>query len=453
MMEKMDYNTIKTIAKERGINTTDLLAMSAGRDPFNIGKPAEIKQARWAYNIWCDMGRPENVHLRRIYYWFVSQKNPTRYSGERFMNQKKDWQHLAESFAAARILNLIPFHSIADHKHPTPEVNLVVGEDQDIRIDSNTCWSGDIPPDRIRVSIDDVFLRDSEIYYDSLEPLLDLGKRLPYHIEIWVEKSTLSDVFMNVKRKYPMINIQEGEGELSYTRVLDLIKRMKKYNKPVRIFYISDFDPMGYNMPNSIARKIEFFMDQEGIELDVKLNPLILTKEQCIKYNLPRIPLKDTESKKEQWENKQGEGATELDALEALHPGKIGLLIESAISPYYPEEFVGAWADYVHEYHNAIRDFNFSLDECIDELIKPIERDIKEKLLEAVGDKNIPYVLDVAAAKKELDEKLDDLIEPTPEPPAEPGNWLFDSVRGYEEQIGFYKKYARGELNESLHRG
>ena len=84
---------------------------------------------------------------------------------------------------------------------------------------------------------------------------------------------------------------------------------------PVRVIYLSDFDPGGQNMPKTVARKVEFTIARFGLDVDVQLIPLALSAEQCRRYKLPRTPIKETERRKDAFEKKHGEGATELDAL------------------------------------------------------------------------------------------------------------------------------------------
>ena len=76
-------------------------------------------------------------------------------------------------------------------------------------------------------------------------------------------------------------------------------------------------------MPVSIARKIEHILRREGHDLDILLDPLLLTAEQVEHFDLPRIPIKDSDQRKGQFEARHGTGAVELDALEAIHPASL----------------------------------------------------------------------------------------------------------------------------------
>jgi hypothetical protein len=87
--------------------------------------------------------------------------------------------------------------------------------------------------------------------------------------------------------------------------------------KPTRIFYSGDFDPAGDSMPVAVARQIEFWLQDYAPGADIKLTPLALTRDQVITYQLPRIPIKESDARKAGFEERYGAGAVELDALEA----------------------------------------------------------------------------------------------------------------------------------------
>jgi hypothetical protein len=155
----------------------------------------------------------------------------------------------------------------------------------------------------------------------------------PYAIELWCEKSTMNDVFEPLARRRN-VTVITGLGELSHTHCVWHVQRVLAHRKRARIIYISDFDPSGDGMPVSVARKIEFLLRRDGHDLDIRLDPLVLTQQQVARYGLPRIPIKDADLRKSRFEQRFGEGATELDALEALHPGELARIVETAIDRY-----------------------------------------------------------------------------------------------------------------------
>jgi hypothetical protein len=60
-----------------------------------------------------------------------------------------------------------------------------------------------------------------------------------------------------------------------------------------------------------------------------------LTREQAQQFNLPRIPIKESDLRRKGFEERNGEGAVELDALEALHPGELASLVPRAYSALF----------------------------------------------------------------------------------------------------------------------
>jgi len=162
-----------------------------------------------------------------------------------------------------------------------------------------------------------------------------LAKLLPIHIEIWVEKSTAADLLETIAKKYN-INIVTSMGDISLTAVWQFTKRIANCNKPIRIFYISDFDPAGENMPISVARKIEFLLRQHKLsrKLDLKLRSLMLTRRQCKKLDLPGIPLPENVKGNYSFTRYHGRTVTELHALEVARPGYICKLVDDQLKRY-----------------------------------------------------------------------------------------------------------------------
>ena len=70
-------------------------------------------------------------------------------------------------------------------------------------------------------------------------------------------------------------------------------------------------------MPVAVAHQIEFWLQDYTPGADINLTPLALTRDQVITYQLPRIPIKESDARKAGFEERYGAGAVELDALEA----------------------------------------------------------------------------------------------------------------------------------------
>ncbi|GHO68054.1 hypothetical protein KSC_069460 [Ktedonobacter sp. SOSP1-52] len=81
-------------------------------------------------------------------------------------------------------------------------------------------------------------------------------------------------------------------------------------------------------MPVAMARELEYFVRMRQVEQDIRLFPLVLTAGQVQEYRLLRTPIKESERRRSEFEHRYGEGATELDALEAIAPGALARIEE-----------------------------------------------------------------------------------------------------------------------------
>ena len=258
------------------------------------------------------------MHLRRIHYRLVSQEAPILLpTGEDYVNTRRCWAFLCAAAKGARYAGLVKIDDFIDQRNPEADERL---------------------PDVVNGNLEiyaarrDLRIEIPETLPSPALALLGECPTQPYHVEIWAEKSTVNDVLEPLADIYGL-NLQTSLGEISLTGCRELAERMTANGgRPVRIIYVSDFDPAGQSMPVATARKIEWLIRHSGEDLDVQLQPIVLTYDQCIEYELPRTPLKETERRAGSFEARFGEGATELDALEALHPGELQRILSVKLS-------------------------------------------------------------------------------------------------------------------------
>ena len=216
----------------------DLLALSPAHDPFYVGSPSDQEKAKWIAEIYEQMGKPEKCHIRRVHYWIVGRADVKKPDGALYENTDKDWEFLLEASAKARYLGLIPLDKIVDRRNP--EVMRHV-----------SYWKDENPQEELdKYTSNKIADMVAEKFY-----CFNPANVQAYHIEVWEEKSTMLDVTDPVCEMFG-VNHQAGLGELSITAVWNLMTRVLEAKKPVRIFYISDFDPAGEGMPISVGRKI-----------------------------------------------------------------------------------------------------------------------------------------------------------------------------------------------------
>lgn len=247
---------------------------------------------------------------------------------------------------------------------------------------------------------------------------------------------------------------------MSITHCWKLIQRALASQRPVRILYISDFDPAGRGMPVACARKIEFFIQRDDLSLDVQLRPVALTPEQCAHYRLPRTPIKD-EARAERFETLHGEGATELDALEALQPGELLRILEHEIQRYYDPQLqrrITRTANQFQRSLSAVRaevvsqhaDEHDAIEAEHDDLIEQCNATLAQyqEPLQQVEDRFRDLQATIIDELDDATPDLDAIEWPEPKEGDEDDDPLFDSTRDYLDQVARYKEHQGKSTTE-----
>jgi len=468
-----NYNALKQAAAENGVRVGELLALAPANDPFYTGRPSELAASQWFANLWAEFGYGHGVHLRRIHYQIVSQDPPLKMpNGRTYENTLKCWNYLNNAAKWARYLDAVPGESFVDRRNPeaiiyrhfykpddwdyqdpTPGINVQDTEDWEYyrvpEIPELPTLPTDLPePPSLQVSG----------YY---------GIQQPYLVEVWAEKTTMNDVLLPLCEQYS-VNLVTGAGELSITAVISFLDRVAESGLPARILYVSDFDPAGMGMPISVARKIEYYLRKGSYNLDIALEPIVLTSDQVQAYNLPRVPVKDSDRRKANWQRDYGKGQTELDALEALHPGELHNIVEQAILNYFDPTLP-------QRSRKTRRSLDWYLWDVRDDILNDNAREMDilktqyAKIQEDYSATRARFAEITAALQEELDTYIArmeslrndgedlysklyaelndvevDLSEyplPDPDLPAEADDLLYDSIRSYARQLTYYKAH------------
>lgn len=429
----LEYQDIRALAAELGCPADDLIALSKSTDPFYAGVGRRREAAEWFARIWEQMSFGHGIHVRRIHYRIsVDAAEPAlKPDGEVYQNTHKDWKYLLSGALAARYLDLVPSDRFVDRRN---EILIV-----------NADFKPDVAP---KIEVDDG--EDLDLCLpDELSPpdlrLRDFLAQQRYLIEVWVEKSTINDILEPVAKRYGC-NLIVGKGEESKTRCDDAVTRALNAGRPMRILYISDFDPGGMSMPVAVARKIEFILRNGDHDLDITLQPIALLPEQVEQYKLPRIPLKETERRAGRFEERFGEGGVELDALEALHPGQLERIVTEAVLEYYDTSLKTRQYRAERDINRRLKEIEAEVYENYDLELGPIEveyGELRQRLMDLQDRASGVW----RSIKEELAAQApyisrDDVPEVGE---AERGAPLFDSTRDYLTQLGFYKAHQRKE--------
>jgi hypothetical protein len=267
-----------------------------------------------------------------------------------------------------------------------------------------------------------------------------------YHLEVWCEKSTMNDVLEPLCASYG-VNLQTGLGELSISATLDLAQRLQQVDKPARILYVSDFDPAGQSMPVAVSRKLEYFIRSGEQDLDVRVFPVVLTREQVERYALPRTPVKEAELRRGAFEDRYGGGAVELDALEALHPGELRRVITACIGAYYDAELAGRVRDARLRLERDLRAISAQVHERHAARVDGLRaqwQTIAAEFAARVHSLAQQIEDEWQAVRADLEEATPD-IDTYPVPQARPGcelgEGLYNSARDYMDQLAAYKEF------------
>jgi hypothetical protein len=330
---RIDYARLKAFAQTVGRSLGSLIALSDDNDPFLADRPGRRKNgAQWFAELWNRLDVPDGVHLRRLHYLLVSTAGIRLPDGAPYENTHKCWKDLGRASQDARYLDLVPAGAFVDRRAAEP----VVYTPSDVASDASVLIQSSRPA--LAEASDCALIQYGAPNYEFPDLpsayLCEPKVADPYSIEVWVEKSSMNDILLPIAQNRA-VTLVTGVGELSVTHCHALVRRAREHGGRTRILYISDFDPAGTGMPISVARKVEFFLRHGGLRhLDIWLDPLVLTAEQVTEYRLPRIPIKDSDKRRAQFEARHGEGAVELDALEALHPGALREIVEAAIDRF-----------------------------------------------------------------------------------------------------------------------
>jgi hypothetical protein len=367
----------------------------------------------------------------RIHYRIVSAEKPVeRPDGAGpYLNTASCWGLLVNASRDARYLGLIPEDALVDRRAPPPIEHFTAAAEGELEV------------------------RDFSLYgldedFPDLPSIAFAGANYgpPVLVEVWAEKTTANDVLAPLARRYGA-NLITGVGEMSEVSTRLFLDRVRAAGTPGRILYVSDFDPAGRSMPVAVARKIEFALHKSGEDLDVHLDPLVLTEDQCREYRLPRTPLKETEKRAARFEERFGAGATELDALEALHPGELERIVRAGIERYLDPDLPRRHAVALQEYRHSLRRITEAVHAQYEDDVDALRGEYADLVAAFSAWRDRAEVTFDRIADDLRDVELPPFFEPRPTPRPQAPEPLFDVSRSYLDQIESYRRWqGKGEL-------
>jgi hypothetical protein len=428
----INYDEIGKLAKERGKSVSDLVALAIGNDPFYAGCAGRRASAEWFAEQYDREGFATGTHIRRVHYRLISREGQTDWRGNPYQNTNACWQSLLCASKDARYLGTVPLEDFDDRRNPTAVATGVALPEE---------------PGLTQADVDPIALAFSSIL--ALPHLrLEAANRptQPYHVELWCEKSTMRDILEDVGAQYGVTRVYSlGEISLVACVLLILDRVARNGDRPVRLLYLSDFDPAGRSIPVAAARKVEWLIREHELDIDLQLIPVLLNHDQCVEYRLPRTPLKADEGRADDWAHQFGEGGTELDALEALHPGELRRIVTEVLDCYHDHDLQGRWDSLLSERRIALAAIATGVHAEYADALRLYQEEYARLAWDA-NDLRGRARMVFAKMAAGLAESAADVLNPlfafgSEREIAEHPDPLFDSTRTYFEQVDRYKLF------------
>jgi hypothetical protein len=314
---------LEKVVDGTGYGWNAFTVLSPQADPYRLDTATGHQNGQWFADIVAQVLPYGTIHLRGLHYRLVAKADVLRPdTGRRYVNDDEAWLFLTSKAAkAGRWLGYVPFERIVDERNAPPQLYTI----NTLELPEPELYAGS------SVQIP---------YVDSAVPhftcMGEFPRRQPYRLCFIGEKTSLEPILL------PIVQSINGElllptGEATDTMVAELAARAAQDGRPTVVFYFSDFDPAGNQMPVSVARKLQALRDLLYPDLDIQVHQVALTHDQVRDLGLPSTPLKDTEKRADHWREVMQHEQTEIDALAALQPTVLSALARAAIRPFYDD--------------------------------------------------------------------------------------------------------------------
>ena len=307
---------LKATADQFDCSLSDLTVLAPQNDPFRVDTPARHRDGRWLAEAARDLGLGERtIHLRGLHYMLIGHPKP---DGTPYANTDADWTWLqADAGKAARWLGYLPFEQIIDQRNSAPIIEI---------------WEPTRPAAYLSPGLDidvpapeDIVPTISVTGFEGVQP---------YKLVMFGEKASLAEVLLPLAREYHA-DLYLPTGEISDTLLHQMARIGSQDGRPLVVLCFSDCDPAGWQMPISIARKLQALSIVAFPGLDFQVRPACLVPEQVREYGLPSTPLKATERRGDRWREAMGVEQTEIDALASLRPDLLKKIAQEALAPFF----------------------------------------------------------------------------------------------------------------------
>jgi len=144
------------------------------------------------------------------------------------------------------------------------------------------------------------------------------------HVEVWVEKDAISGVLYSVTEPWD-VPLYVCRGYPSETLVFNAAETLKATGKANHLYYFGDLDPSGWDISQSLERKLRDF----GAELHFER--IVVQPWQVVAWGLPTRPAKPGDTRAQGWRWP----CVEVDAIPAA---RLRALCEEAITRHMDQK-------------------------------------------------------------------------------------------------------------------
>jgi hypothetical protein len=315
----------------------DLTAMR--RDPYRRDTPSGHRNGEWFKHWWERYGRPRGLHLRGLFYALIMHQNEDgsvgvwKPNGDNLINTEDDYNWLGDMSQDARWLGYVAFEEIPDERNAEPVVRKYgEREEAEAQVAVTALDRAGLDPDVIGVF-------PSAAHFDA---------RQPYRLVLFGEKTSLNVIADPIAEEY-QADLYLETGQISDRHLYEIAKDAWVDGRKLVMVTISDFDPAGFwDMPISIARKLQAHRDREFHGLEFTVIPAALNERQVrADPPLPSTPLKRIgepgrermlpgADRVDEWLRAYGGlEQTEVDAAIALKPDDLSPWVREALDPWF----------------------------------------------------------------------------------------------------------------------
>ncbi|MEO1616826.1 MAG: hypothetical protein AAFV88_13300 [Planctomycetota bacterium] len=157
---------------------------------------------------------------------------------------------------------------------------------------------------------------------------------LPNYVHVFVEKDAMAGVIDPVTHELD-VSLSPVRGYTSDSYAHAIGQSFRSIDKPIKCFYLGDFDPSGFDLERSLREKIEFHAEKPIGGDEVTWERLALNQQDFDEFGLHELEVKLTDTRARSFIKEHGERCAEVDALD---PKVIRERVRNAIMQYVPSD-------------------------------------------------------------------------------------------------------------------